>query len=302
MNADPDFTREKVAKASRAAAPLCIWCKAQLTYSTVLAKAEPLRAEVRKLEEDAAGLISQYKELVATAKESGDRVEVLKQEYSVLIGDKAKLEETLKVVKSKAERAVSLLGNLSVERDRWAMQKAGFQAQMATVPGDALYAAAFMAYIGYFNEEMRRRLMLDLRDHLQELHVPIKENLSVTEYLSTPDDRLLWGQNSLPADDLCVDNAIMVERFIRYPLIIDPSGQAVEYLMKQYAGVKIQKTSFLDESFTKVLEAAVRFGTAILIQVYDNASCLVCSHCRRGQGTAFPLRSHCLRGQGTAFP
>jgi dynein heavy chain 1 len=265
-NKDPNFTYEKVQKSSRAAAPLCKWGKAQITYSTVLAKAEPLRAEVRALEADASGLITKYKGLVATAKEAEERVEILKQEYSVLIGEKARLEETLKVVKSKAERAVSLLGNLSVERDRWAEQKAGFQAQMATVPGDALFAAAFLAYIGYFNEEMRRRLMLDLRDHLEELHVPLKENLAITEYLSTPDKRLQWSQNALPADDLCVDNAIMIERFIRYPLIIDPSGQAVDFIMNQYKGIKVQKTSFLDESFAKVLEAAVRFGTGILIQ------------------------------------
>lgn len=38
-------------------------------------------------------------------------------------------------------------------------------------------------------------------------------------------------------------------RFNRYPLIIDPSGQAINYLMKQFAGKNITKTSFLDDSF-----------------------------------------------------
>merc|ERR1711871_1312178 len=58
----------------------------------------------------------------------------------------------------------------------------------------------------------------------------------------------------------------MVENFNRYPLMIDPSGQAVDFLMKQKAEFKIQKTSFLDDAFTKVLESAVRFGTAVLVQ------------------------------------
>ena len=53
----------------------------------------------------------------------------------------------------------------------------------------------------------------------------------------------------IKVDDLCTENAIMLHRFNRYPLIIDPSGQAAEFIMKQFAHKNIQKTSFLGESF-----------------------------------------------------
>merc|ERR1719265_1638107 len=118
-------------------------------------------------------------------------------------------------------------------------------------------------------------MMLDLKQKLEDLQVPVKDNLSLSEYLSTPDDRLVWGRNGLPADNLCTENAVMVERFNRYPLMIDPSGQAVEFLLKQKAapaGSKsggIQKTSFLDDNFAKVLDSAVRFGTSVLVQDVD---------------------------------
>lgn len=56
----------------------------------------------------------------------------------------------------------------------------------------------------------------------------------MVEYLCTPDERLTWQANALPADELCVENAIMLKRFNRYPLVIDPSGQAGEFLMNQY--------------------------------------------------------------------
>ena len=48
--------------------------------------------------------------------------------------------------------------------------------------------------------------------------------------------------NQLPSDDLCVENAIMLRRFNRYPLIIDPSGQATEFIMNEYKDKKITKT------------------------------------------------------------
>jgi len=91
------------------------------------------------------------------------------------------------------------------------------------------------------------------------------------EYLSRPDERLAWQANALPSDSLCVENAIMLNRFNRYPLVIDPSGQASKFLMKQYKEKKIVKTSFLDNSFMKHLESALRFGTPLLVEV-DNRS------------------------------
>ena len=39
-----------------------------------------------------------------------------------------------------------------------------------------------------------------------------------TEFLSDPDERVKWTANSLPADDLCTENAIMLNRFNRWVL------------------------------------------------------------------------------------
>ena len=47
-------------------------------------------------------------------------------------------------------------------------------------------------------------------------------------------ERLRWEMNMLPSDDLCRENAVMLKRFTRYPLIIDPSGQAFEFLYREY--------------------------------------------------------------------
>ena len=65
---------------------------------------------------------------------------------------------------------------------------------------------------------------------------------SASQYLSNADERLAWQANALPSDDLCIENAIMIKRFNRYPLIIDPSGQATEFIMNEYRGRKITKT------------------------------------------------------------
>ena len=67
-------------------------------------------------------------------------------------------------------------------------------------------------------------------------------SLLSVQYLSNADERLAWQANALPSDDLCIENAIMIKRFNRYPLVIDPSGQATEFIMNEYRGRKITKT------------------------------------------------------------
>jgi len=57
-----------------------------------------------------------------------------------------------------------------------------------------------------------------------------------------------------------------LQRFNRYPLIIDPSGQATEFILRQYADRKISQTSFLDNAFRKNLESSLRFGNPLLVQ------------------------------------
>lgn len=105
---------------------------------------------------------------------------------------------------------------------------------------------------------------------MQAASIQYRPGIALTEYLSNPDERLRWKEKKLPSDKLCTENAIMLKRFNRYPLIIDPSGQATEFIMNEYAERKITKTSFLDDSFRKNLESALRFGNPLLVQDVEN--------------------------------
>ena len=75
-----------------------------------------------------------------------------------------------------------------------------------------------------------------------------KADLGLIEYLSTPTERLKWQGHALPSDDLCVENAIILQRFRRYPLVIDPAGHAIQFLKNLYAAQKMAVVSFLDFS------------------------------------------------------
>lgn len=137
---------------------------------------------------------------------------------------------------------------------------------MASLLGDCLLSSAFLTYIGFFDHFYRISLQADWRISVDEIYLKNSSNLAWIEFLSKSNDRLLWQTQALPSDDLCIQNAIIMKMFNRYPLIIDPSDQAQKFIMNNYADKKIQKTSFADEGFMKHLESAIRFGLPLLVQ------------------------------------
>lgn len=84
--------------------------------------------------------------------------------------------------------------------------------------------------------------------------------------MSYPNERLNWRSHKLPSDDLCTENAIILKRYHKYPLIIDPSGQAMEYLLSLLADKSFILSSFADDAFLKNLEKSLRFGRPLLVQ------------------------------------
>ena len=262
---DPDFDYESVNKASKACGPLVKWVTAQVNYSRILNAVQPLKEEVEGLEATAKQLKDKQAEMEQTIVELESSIARYKDEYALLISETQAIKNEMQTVKDKVERSISLLGNLSSEQHRWESESETFQQHMSTLVGDALLSSAFLAYSGFFDQKYRTALMTKWQGRILDVGVKFKENLSVIEYLSHPDERLEWQANSLPTDNLCIENAIMMHRFNRYPLIIDPSGQASEFLMNQYKGRKIVQTSFLDSSFMKNLESALRFGTPLLV-------------------------------------
>lgn len=262
----PDFTFEKVNRASKACGPLVQWVSAQVNYAEILDRVGPLRDEVAQLEDQALQTQAEAKAVEQTIDSLEGRIATYKAEYATLIAETEAIKAEMLRVQSKVDRSVKLLDSLSSERTRWEEGSKSFETQISTLVGDVLIAAAFLAYSGLYDQTFRKS-MLD--DWLHQLHlsgVLYKAHNPMTEYLSTADERLNWQQNTLPVDDLCTENAIILKRFNRYPLIIDPSGRVTEFLQKECKSRRLTVTSFLDDSFTKQLESALRFGNPILIQ------------------------------------
>ncbi|KPI38240.1 Dynein heavy chain, cytoplasmic [Cyphellophora attinorum] len=261
-----DFTFERVNRASKACGPLVQWVQAQVNYSSILDRVGPLRAEVEKLEDQALTTKAEAKAIENTILKLEQSIATYKTEYAALISETQEIKTEMSRVQTKVDRSVRLLDSLSSERGRWEDGSRSFETQIQTLIGDVVIASAFLAYAGLYDQQFRKAMVDDWLHQLAQSGIACKSDASVLGYMSTADERLQWQRNTLPGDDLCMENAIMVKRFNRYPLIIDPSSRVTEFLKREHEGCKLTVTSFLDDAFTKQLESALRFGNPILIQ------------------------------------
>ena len=261
-----DFTFEKVNRASKACGPLVQWVEAQVNYSEILDRVGPLREEVGLLEEEALQTKAEAKMIENTLSDLEQSIARYKQEYASLISQTEAIKAEMTRVQSKVDRSMRLLSSLSSERRRWEQSSKTFEIQMETITGDVFLAAGFLAYSGLYDQQYRRAMLEDWSLHLTASGISFKAQNALSEYLSTADERQQWHDHALPVDELCTENAIMLKRYNRYPLIIDPSGRVTEFLQNESKERRLTVTSFLDGSFVKQLESALRFGNPILIQ------------------------------------
>ncbi|KAK7206778.1 dynein heavy chain, N-terminal region 1-domain-containing protein [Myxozyma melibiosi] len=259
----PNFNFETVNRASKACGPLTVWLEAQVNYSFILERIGPLREEVAELTVSAEKTKEQLAEMATVVQELETSIEKYKEEYAVLISEVQEIKSEMTKVENKVNRSIKLLSSLASERERWRMESLSFEEQTKTLSGDALLAAALIVYGGFFDQKYRQQMQQDWQLFLRHSDILLKDFNPVVDYMCPMTKKNDWHNNSLPGGELYEENALMIERSSRYPLIIDPTGRVVDFLRSQNPGLVV--ASFLDDAFVKQLESALRFGNALLV-------------------------------------
>ena len=67
--------------------------------------------------------------------------------------------------------------------------------------------------------------MMQWINRCKELEVPVSDDLSLTSVLADNYEIRQWNADGLPRDTVSTENAILVTRGRRWPLMIDPQEQ-----------------------------------------------------------------------------
>jgi len=268
---DEDLNNDKVKATSLVAWPIMLWVRAMYDYHFVSKEVEPLRQAAAQAAETLAVAMASLAEAQAMLKEVQDKLGVLQANLKAAEDKKAALQADVDLTNLKLERADKLLSGLGGERARWKETVITLKVLEENIVGNVCAASGAIAYLGVFTAGYRGDLTSEWQNKLQELSLPV--NLVSATLRGTLEDPVKvrqWNIEGLPSDSLSVENGIMIDKARRWPLCIDPQGQANKWIkFKEKANLGedgVVKASDSSQRLQRALENAVRFGRTMILE------------------------------------
>ena len=267
---NPNMDPAKVSKASTAAYGLAQWLRAMVAYDRVAKIVAPKRAALAEAE-------AAYNEVMEGLRGKQEELRVVEEKVAALTATlnemkekKASLERDIEDTKNKLIRAEKLISSLGGEQSRWTEEAAKLKIRREALVGEIILSSGVVAYLGAFTATFRAAAVSDWAEQIMELDIPLaaqyEEKFSLVDSLGEPVMIRSWCLAGLPVDTFSVENAIIVNTSRRWPLMIDPQGQANKWIKKLESEHNLQSIKQSDPNFMRTLENAVQFGQPVLLE------------------------------------
>ncbi|XP_013387188.1 dynein heavy chain 12, axonemal, partial [Lingula anatina] len=263
---NPEFDPVKVAKASSAAEGLCKWILALEIYDRVAKVVAPKKAKLAEAESELATTMGILNTKRAELKAVQDRLANLNKSFQEMTDKKAKLEFEVDLCGKKLVRAKKLIGGLGGEKDRWTQAAANLQNIYDNLAGDVLISAGVVAYLGPFTSAFRDRQTALWVKTCTEKKIPCTQEFSLTKILGEPIKIQAWNIAGLPKDSFSIDNGVIVANSRRWPLMIDPQGQANKWIKNSEKDNHLGVIKLTDSDYIRNLENSIQFGYPLLLE------------------------------------
>lgn len=132
--------------------------------------------------------------------------------------------------------------------------------------GDILIGSGVVAYLGVFTTQYRQRQVEDWVEFCTSLKVVCTHDFQLTQVLGDPVLIRSWNIFGLPSDLFSIDNAIIITNSRRWPLMIDPQGQANKWVKNMEKASNLHVVRMTQPDYMRILENAVQFGQPVLLE------------------------------------
>ncbi|DBA02677.1 TPA: hypothetical protein N0F65_010502 [Lagenidium giganteum] len=264
---DDEFTPETLSSISTAATSLCMWVRAMYTYDAVAKniapKKESLKQAESRLDEEQQKLSVKQAGLNEILKKVAD----LKRTLENAQQKKVDLEKQTNKTQAQLVRAERLIDSLGEEQGRWKECAENLAIDMVNLVGDMILSAGCIAYLGPFTAEYRHELQMKWITACKESGLPVDHGFSFQRVLADPVVVREWNIMGLPADTFSIENGLFTTMGRRWPLMIDPQGQANKWIKNMYkSSGALQIIKLTQKDFLSTLENAIRYGAPILLE------------------------------------
>lgn len=262
---DKDFHPHIIRNVSKACEGLCMWVRAMHKFYHVNREILPLREKLRIAEEKLNKAKAELEIKQATLSRVVEKVRSLQQQAKETEERKMQLEDQIKVAEAKLERADQLIGGLSAERVRWQHSLTSLSAQRTNLIGTMALAAGCIAYIGPFPSSFRQQLVLNWVEFAKTKNLPVDATFTLS---ALPDQYQVreWALQSLPQDAFSIENATILQRSKRWCMMIDPQGQANQFIRNKEKKNKLRVIKLTDDNYMRSIEGAIQVGLPVLIE------------------------------------
>nr|XP_023021885.1 dynein heavy chain 3, axonemal-like [Leptinotarsa decemlineata] len=107
---------------------------------------------------------------------------------------------------------------------------------------------------------------MEWNEYSKNLGIPCSDNFSLVITMGEPVVIRAWNIAGLPVDKYSVENGIISTTARRWPLMIDPQGQANKWVKNMEKNNRLQVIKLTDQNYIRVLENAITFGTPVLLE------------------------------------
>ena len=263
---DERMTPENLAKISKAAVTLCMWVQAMDVYDRVAKTVGPKKAKVEEMNAQLAVANAALKEKQDMLADVIARVDDLKQTLEETLAEKQRLQDEVELTGNRLMRAEKLTVGLADEQVRWTESVDTLGTSIDNLVGDIFISSACISYYGPFTGVYRDQMVGKWIDGCRDLEIPISDGSNMEATLGDPMQIREWQIDGLPKDAVSTNNAIMVTRGKRWPLMIDPQEQAKTWIKRMEGQNDLAVTRINDINLLRSLEQSIRMGRPLLIE------------------------------------
>ncbi|XP_062562978.1 dynein axonemal heavy chain 3 isoform X3 [Armigeres subalbatus] len=264
--ADREFVPEKIKNISMACEGLCRWVRAMEIYDRVAKIVAPKKVALAGAEAELAAQMEKLNAKRAELQEILDKLQKLNDFFAEKSREKKRLEDEIDSCEKKLIRAEQLIGGLGGEKKRWSECAESLHKSLTNVIGDVLLAAGCIAYLGCFSMEFRSSIIEEWNEITKQKKIECSDKFSLLTTLGNPMEIRSWSQWGLPTDNFSVENGIIVKNARRWPLMIDPEGQANKWVKNMEKENNLKIIQQMDPNYMRIVENALINGYPVLLE------------------------------------
>uniref|UniRef100_A0A8C5QX10 Dynein axonemal heavy chain 7 n=1 Tax=Leptobrachium leishanense TaxID=445787 RepID=A0A8C5QX10_9ANUR len=261
-----EFVPDKIRNASTAAEGLCKWVIAMDSYDKVAKVVAPKKIKLNQAEGELKIAMDGLRKKQAALKEVQDKLAKLEEKLEENKQKKADLENQVDLCSKKLDRAEQLIGGLGGEKTRWNQTAAELGQLYINLTGDILISSGIVAYQGAFTSSYRQMQTKEWTSVCRSKNIHCSEDFSLASTLGEPVKIRAWTIAGLPSDSFSIDNGIIISNARRWPLMIDPQGQANKWIKNMEKANSLHIIKLSDPDFVRTLENCIQFGTPVLLE------------------------------------